>query len=92
MAAALVRLRRQSKVLSMEERKDQRELLSSKLGRYLRTIRTRLPRGKKVEECFTESELWAIAAECGLSEEDLERSWREELKLNYKSGLPSASA
>ena len=25
---------------------------------------------------------WTIARECGLTEEDFERAWREELKLN----------
>ena len=66
----------------MRDRKDQGELFSSKLGRYLWTVKARLPHGKKVEEVFSESELWAIAAECGLTEEDLERVRREELKLN----------
>ncbi len=66
----------------MRERKNQRELLSSKLGRYLQTVRACLPRGKKVEDFFKESELWTIARECGLTEEDFERAWREELKLN----------
>jgi len=45
-------------------------------------VRACLPRGKKVEDFFKESELWTIARECGLTEEDFERAWREELKLN----------
>ena len=65
------------------EREATRKVRQHKGRLYLSTVLARLPEGKTIEECFTESELASIGAECGLTEEDLKELRREnELKFN----------
>jgi len=60
------------------------QILSMKHIRYLETLAARLlDKTTKIGEFFTEEQLRGIAAECGLTENDLEQLRREnELKLN----------
>jgi hypothetical protein len=51
--------------------------LRAKMERYIELIKARLPDGEEWHEFFTDSELGAIGAECGLTDEDVEQFIRE---------------